>query len=153
MNWVLGFLFLGVIGSVQAQDKGSVYGNGVTEKEVTMISTILDDAGKYVGKTVAVEGTIVDVCPKRGCWMDLASDKAFQKIRIKVTDGEIVFPLDAKGKKARAQGVVEAIEMSREDAIKYYEHLAEEKGEKFDPSTVNGPVTLYRIKGTGATIQ
>lgn len=154
MKWIFpGLLALLTCPFGHAQDKAEIFGKGVAGSTVTSVSTILSNAKDFVGKTVVVEGKIVDVCAKRGCWMDLSSDKAFEKIRIKVTDGEIVFPLTAKGKTARAEGVVEGIEMSKEDALKYYEHLAEEKGEPFDPSTVTGPVTIYRIKGTGATIQ
>ncbi len=154
MKWIHYALLALLVSSYgYAQDKAEVFGKGVAGSTLTAVSTILSNAKDFVGKTVVVEGKIVDVCPKRGCWMDLSSDKAFEKIRIKVTDGEIVFPLTAKGKTARAEGVVEGIEMSKEDALKYYEHLAEEKGQTFDPSTVTGPVTIYRIKGTGATIQ
>jgi len=36
--------------------------------------------------------------------------------------------------------------------LEYYEHVAEEQGTKFDPTTITGPVTLYQIKGAGAVI-
>ncbi|MBL7960769.1 DUF4920 domain-containing protein, partial [bacterium] len=85
-------------------------------------------------------------------WMELASDAEFQKIKIKVEDGEIIFPVTAKGKTARVEGVVESIELSKENALKYYEHQAEEKGGTFDPASVTGPVTIYQIRGTGAVI-
>ena len=129
------------------------FGKDLTLKETVKISTLMDNMPQYVGKTVIVEGKIVEVCAKRGCWMELASDKEFQKIKIKVDDGEIVFPMTAKGKTAMAEGVVQAIELTQENALKYYEHQAEEKGEKFDPATVTGPVTIYQIKGSGAIIR
>jgi hypothetical protein len=129
------------------------FGKDLTLKETVKISTLMENMPQYVGKTVLVEGKIVEVCAKRGCWMELASDKEFQKIKIKVDDGEIVFPMTAKGKTAMAEGVVQAIELTQENALKYYEHQAEEKGEKFDPAMVTGPVTIYQIKGSGAVIR
>jgi hypothetical protein len=130
----------------------TTYGSGVTLDQVTPVSTIFEKPGAYVGKTMAVEGLIVDVCGKRGCWMELASDKPFEKIRIKVTDGEIVFPLTARGLNARVQGKLQEIKMSKEQAMAYEQHKAEESGKKFDPASVTGPRTLYQIRATGAVI-
>lgn len=140
------------IGCAKAPE-GEKYGKELSLKEKVKISALMENMPQYVGKTVLVEGKIVEVCAKRGCWMELASDKEFQKIKIKVEDGEIIFPMTAKGKVALAEGVVQSIELSQENALKYYEHQAEEKGEKFDPASVTGPVTIYQIKGTGVVIR
>jgi response regulator RpfG family c-di-GMP phosphodiesterase len=53
---------------------------------------------------------------------------------------------------ALVEGKVYKIELTQEEAIEYFEHIAEESGKEFDPSTVTGPVTLYQIKGLGAEI-
>ena len=87
-----------------------------------------------------------------GCWIELSSDVEGEKIKVKVKDGEIVFPQEAKGKTAKVEGTVYKIELSKEDAIDYYKHQAEEKGENFDSTSVNSPVTIYQIKGLGAKI-
>ncbi|HES59164.1 MAG TPA: DUF4920 domain-containing protein, partial [Caldithrix sp.] len=93
-----------------AGDEGKIYGKGISLKDTTKISDILAKADENIGKTFLVEGRIVDVCKKRGCWMELASDKEFESIRVKVNDGEIVFPLSAKGKLAKVEGVLEKLE-------------------------------------------
>ncbi|MGE5496857.1 MAG: DUF4920 domain-containing protein [Syntrophothermus sp.] len=131
---------------------GKKYGKELTLKEKTKISTILADPQKYVGKKVLVEGTVMAVCEKRGCWMELASDKKFQKMKVKVNDGEIVFPLEASGKTALVEGTVYEIKQTQEQAIEAAKHEAEEHGKKFDPASVKGPVTTYQIKGLGAVI-
>ena len=132
---------------------GTPYGKGINLQETTPISKIYDDPGTYVGKTVKVEGLIVDVCSTRGCWMSIASDRAFETLRIKVTDGEIVFPITARGKKSAVQGTVQEISMTREQAIEFKKHQAEERGNPFDPASVTGAVKLYQIKATGAVIE
>ncbi len=147
MKWKF-VVFCALIGS--CAPKGTQYGQGVTGGAITPIATVLADAQKYVGKTVVVEGKVDEVCKMKGCWMDLSADQS--KIRIKVNDDEIVFPQDAKGKTARAEGVVEAMELTKDDAVKYFAHLAEEQGTAFDSSTVTGPMTIYRVKGKGAVI-
>ena len=128
------------------------YGQPVTVKETTKVSEIHDNPEKYIGKDVKVEGMIVAVCARRGCWMEIAGDRQYEKIRIKVDDGVIVFPLSARGKKALVQGKLEAVSMGAEEAKKFYAHQAEEKGVDFDPSTVTGPVNFYQVRATGAVI-
>lgn len=128
------------------------FGQGVTLSEETAISAIIDKPENYVGKKVKVSGLVIDVCSTRGCWIYLAGDRDFEKIRIKVTDGEIVFPMEARGKKATVVGVVESMELTREDVIKRRKHHAEETGAPFDPSTVTSGETVLRIRGLGASI-
>ena len=129
------------------------YGKKLTVKETTKVSDILANPEKYEGKKVLVEGTVVDVCQMRGCWIKLASDKEFESIRFKVDDGVIVFPMEAKGKLAKAEGVVSVKTYSKEDLIKQGEMHAKEEGTAFDPSTVTGPKTTVQINGEGAVIK
>jgi gamma-glutamylcyclotransferase (GGCT)/AIG2-like uncharacterized protein YtfP len=132
---------------------GKKYGKGISLKEKTKVSQILSNPKDYIGKKVLVEGTVLDVCSKRGCWMEISSDKQFQKIKVKVKDGEIVFPMEAKGKSALVEGEVYEINLTKEEALKQAEHEAEEHGKKFDPSSIKGPVTYYQLKGIGAEIK
>ncbi|HCV43634.1 MAG TPA: hypothetical protein DGH68_09130 [Bacteroidetes bacterium] len=129
------------------------YGKDLTLKEKTKISDILASPEKFKGKKVLVEGPIVDVCKERGCWIKIGSDKEFESIRIKVDDGVIIFPLDAKGKDAKAEGVVSVRTVSVEDQIKQGEEMAKEETTTFDKSTVKGPKTIIQIKGEGAVIK
>lgn len=135
-----------------ASFQGTTYGEPLTLTELTAVSAILDDPESFIGTPVLVQGMVVAVCEERGCWMDVASDREFEKIQIKVDDGVIVFPLSARGKQALVQGVVEQLELTYEQALEEARHKAEEHGTEFDPSTVTGPQTIYRIRGKGAVI-
>ncbi len=131
-----------------------VYGDGVTVEEATPIARILADPDAFIGKTVRVEGGVLDVCPKKGCWIEVGEEG--EHIRVKVDDGVIVFPAATEGRIAAAQGEVEAIEMTRERYLGWLAHLAEEKGEAFDEASADvgdGPFRMIRIKGTGARIE
>lgn len=136
-----------------AQTEEAKYGAGLTLTEKTNISAILDDPESYLDKTVLIEGEITDVCPMMGCWMEIKSDDGEGMIKVKVKDGDMVFPVEAKGKTALVEGKVYKIELTQEKAIEHFEHIAEEKGETFDPSTITGPMTIYQIKGLGAVIR
>lgn len=132
---------------------GTKYGAGVTGAQLVKISELRANPDRYVGKTVRVEGLVTDVCPRRGCWMEVAGDKEFQTMRVKVDDGVIVFPLTAKGKVATVEGVFEKFVIPAEQVAAWKRHEAEEKGVPFDPKSVTGPENFYQIAGTGAVIR
>jgi hypothetical protein len=139
-------LALGLLSAVEIK-----LGKPLTAKDPMPLATLLAHPDDYVGKTVQVKGKIVEVCQMMGCWMDLTND-AGQKLRIKVEDGEIVFPKDSAGKVAVAEGKFTKSELTKEQAIASAKEEAEEKGKKFDPASVKGPVTVYQIQGSGALI-
>ena len=130
------------------------YGAGVKIAETTAVQAILAQPEAFVGKEVRVEGTVKEVCAMAGCWMDLEAGEGAQILKIKVKDGDIVFPVAARGKQAVAQGKVEDLEMTRAKYVKYLAHAAEEQGGKFDEASVkgDGPFHVYQIAGTGAEI-
>lgn len=136
-----------------AKLEGKTYGDGVKLAESVAISEIVDDPRSFDGKTVRVEGMVIDVCPKRGCWFEMAGDAPGKKMRFKVKDGVMVFPMDAKGKYAVAEGVVAVQELSLEETKKYAAYQAEEKGEDFDPASVTEAEMIVRIDGTGAVVR
>jgi cytochrome c-type biogenesis protein CcmE len=134
--------------------EGTRYGAGLTGTEVVKISELRANPDRYVGKTVRVEGLVTDVCPRRGCWMELASDREFETMRIKVDDGVIVFPLTAKGKVATAEGVFTRIVVPADRVLAMKRHEAEEKGVAFDEKAVKvEPMIVYQVQGTGAVVR
>lgn len=147
----VGFLF----STIWAGGKDQKYGKPLTLKKKTNISAILANPDSFNGKRVLVEGLVIDVCEKRGCWMNIASDKEFEFIQFKVEDGVIVFPMEAKGKKATAEGIISVINQTEEQLIEQARHHAEEQGEldSFDPSTITGPKIVIRLMGEGAVIK
>ena len=142
------FTFLSA-GTVMAK----TFGDGVQLSNATSVTELLENGDSYVGKRVQVRGMIVDVCESRGCWVYVAGDKPFEKIRVKVKDGEIVFPLEARGIDAVVEGTLEKFDLSREEVIQRRRHHAEERGEDFDPATVTSGETFYQIRGLGAQIE
>lgn len=130
----------------------SKLGKGLTLSEPTAIDVILNSPASYTGKQVQVKGKITEVCQMQGCWMALTDTASGKMIRIKVNDGEIVFPTEAVGKTAVAEGKFTKIELTKEQAIARAKHEAEERGRKFDPSKIKSGETIYQIRGTGAVV-
>lgn len=138
------------LGSFAAEKK---YGTGADFSKAVPMSEIMKSPEAYIGKEVTVSGKIVDVCEKRGCWVQLTSDVQDERVRVKVKDGEIIFPLDSRGKKAAARGEFKKLDMDLEQTKKYLEHIAEENKKKFDPASVKEPMVVYQVQATGAVIQ
>ena len=61
--------------AMQKENPIGTYGKGITLKETTSWSQIMEKPEQYEGKQVLLTGTVVEVCPKRGCWIDLSTDK------------------------------------------------------------------------------
>lgn len=129
------------------------FGSGADKTKLVKISTILTTPEKYVDQQVTVQGAIVKVCKKRGCWMELASDKQYKTLRIKVRDGDMVFPMTAMGKTAFATGVLKAIPLDLETSLRYLAYQAKEMDEEFDPASVTEPITIYQVSPSGVSIE
>jgi len=130
----------------------SKLGKPLTLESQTAIADILGSPEKYTGKTVQVKGKITEVCEMMGCWTNLVDSASGKMIKVKVADGEIVFPKEAVGKMAIAEGELKKLSLSKEQAIARAKHEAEEQGRKFNPASVKGAVTIYQIQGSGAVI-
>jgi hypothetical protein len=98
-----------------------------------------------------VQGKITEVCQAMGCWMMLKDDEN-SMVRIKVNDGDIMFPKDSAGRKATAEGKFVKFNLTHEQAIAAAKHEAEEMGRPLDPASVKGPLAVYQIQGSGAVV-
>ncbi|MGD8440749.1 MAG: DUF4920 domain-containing protein [Holophagae bacterium] len=152
-----------------AAGDGTTYGDGVTLHEAVPVGTLLASPDDYLGKKVRVDGVITAVCKKRGCWMQITDPDSGNGVRIKVDDGVIVFPYEAMGNKAAAEGVFDAITLSPEQVeARAAQQAAEQKnaeGESCDKEGArdgsgegagcDAPVQdnrVFLIHGTGAII-
>jgi hypothetical protein len=126
-------------------------GKPLTAKQPVTIAELLAKPADYVGKTVQVKGKITEVCQMMGCWIYVADEQG-NKIRVKVNDGEIVFPKDGAGRTATAEGVFTKEDLTREQAIDRAREEAKDSGRKFDPASIKTGTVIYQIQGTGAVI-
>ncbi len=147
----LGLLSLGLCAAAGLHAAALELGRPLELAEPMSIAKLLAGPDQFVGKTVQVRGKITEVCRMMGCWMMLR-DEAGLMVRVKVRDGDIVFPKDSPGRVALAEGIFERFELTEEQAIAAARHEAEEMGRKFDPEKIKGPRTVYQIQGAGARL-
>lgn len=136
------------------------YGRSANPKKAISLSEVVSNPQKYLQKEVTISGEITDVCPKAGCWLRLKGAAMGRSLRVKVKDGDIVFPLSSIGRKVVARGKLTEIQFTAEDALEYFAHIAEEKGEEFDRDTaikilanLAGPLKIYQLNSYGAVIK
>lgn len=128
------------------------FGQAVNKDEITPVATVIANPAKYVDTAITIEGEIQAVCQMRGCWMTLAAKSGDPTFRIKVRDGDMEFPVSAKGKTAYATGTVNAHTLNMTATLDYLEEQAENRGETFDPSSVTKPLTFYQFVPTAVEI-
>ena len=86
------------------------------------LATVLRTPRDYQKEPVIVEGTIEQACTRKGCWMQLAAAPKTKSVRVTFKDYGFFVPLDAKGMKARVEGVTKTRTLSKAEA----DHLESE---------------------------
>ncbi len=126
------------------------FGKGLTLDKPIPVATILASPDQYVGKTVQVKGKVTEVCEMMGCWMQVVGNE--KAMRVKVNDGEIIFPKNSVGRTAIAEGMLKKLVLTKEQAAARAKHEADEQHRKFNPDSVKAGVTIYQIQGSGAVL-
>ena len=95
-----------------------------------MLASIESEVTPGVEKSAKVEGEIVEVCQKKGCWMTVKKDDG-STVRVTFKDYGFFVPKDAAGKWVVMEGIaffdtlsVETLKHYAEDAGKPAEEIA-----------------------------
>ncbi|MBU4346319.1 MAG: hypothetical protein KKH29_03210 [Candidatus Omnitrophica bacterium] len=99
---VIAVFFLSVLFAAGCEPKGKDFGQPITATETTPISDILKSPDEFVGKTVLVEGTIIQECPAGG-WFMLKDDTGV--IYVNLHPSNFAIP-QVVNRKVAAQGKV-----------------------------------------------
>jgi hypothetical protein len=127
----------------------------ISNTDVSSITELLNNPSGYLGNNVTINGTIVDVCPMMGCWIEVKDFYSEEVIRVKVKDGDIIFPKESKNKEVLVEGVFSKLDFTEEQAIQWKIHLAEEKGIQLSSEDITldaSDLVEYRVQGLGAQI-
>jgi len=111
---------------------GEDYGAGLSLDRVTPLGDVLASPDRYANETVLVEGRVVDVCQKKGCWTVLREGEV--QVRVRFEDYGFFLPRDSMGDRAFVEGVVRVEVLSEKEA----RHYAAESRQG-DPARVVGP--------------
>lgn len=105
--------------------EGTTYGEEMHPQEVVSFSVVDATPSDYFDRTVLVEATVIAVCKKKGCWMQVEDQGATALVRWETgCGGKYVFPEEAVGQRVIVQGSFYPKTLTPEDA----EHMQEEAG-------------------------
>jgi hypothetical protein len=111
------------------------FGTEPTLTSSVKVKDFLDDPSPYLGKEVLVEGTVVDVCQKAGCWMVMTDGG--RQLRVTMKDHGFSVAKDGAGSWARVQGLVQEIPLDPETTAHFEgesarpDMLPEKQGQTF----------------------
>ena len=126
-------------------------GNKIGSKSpVVALEDIIKAPEKYENKKVIIEGTVNNVCQKKGCWMEVLAKEDLPGVRVTFKDYGFFVPKDCAGYKVRAEGKVKVTTLSKETADHYAEEGAQlvrnEDGTAREMGFVAYGVELYKQK-------
>src|SRR5688572_27918367 len=114
------------------------------------LSELLVNGEKYKGKKVTSDGTVRQVCQKRGCWAEIRPSESIDSATMRVTFfGYAYFlPKDSRGAKVTIQGDVE-VRLIPADEVK---HL-EAEGATFPKKNADGSAIATQFIATGVEMR
>lgn len=131
--------------TVTAQNAGTMYGEGTKAKAYVPLESAVSKKVKTVS---TVQGKVMDVCSKKGCWMMITSGNITARVTFK--DYGFFVPTSLKGKTVLVTGVLSVEELSEDEA----RHYAEDAGQsKEQIQAIKGTQKEYGIEATTVEVQ
>ncbi|WDF64119.1 DUF4920 domain-containing protein [Flavobacterium sp. KACC 22763] len=131
---------------------GDYYGENISNALVAKAITVeeLGQDLKVVNKleNVAVKGEVLDVCPKRGCWVSVKTEDG-TSFFVKMKDYAFFVPTALKGKNVILEGSVERKVTSVEE-LKHYAKDA--KKTKSEIEAIKAPKEEIRFLASGIKV-
>lgn len=127
---------------------GTVFGETITvenAKEVSELPALMADQQMA---DVKLTGKVLDVCPKKGCWLSLEMpDKSITFVKFK--DYGFFVPLELIGKTVVVEGQAKKIETSVAE-LKHYAEDAKKSKEEID--AITEPKKEIRLTANGVLV-
>ncbi|WEK34009.1 MAG: DUF4920 domain-containing protein [Candidatus Pseudobacter hemicellulosilyticus] len=147
-------LFLSVFASVQAQPPkgpaklGSTYGAGANAEgaiDIAQLPARLEQQDSIQTKVIA---KVLDVCPKKGCWMSLQVNDSTTAF-VKMKDYAFFVPMDMIGKTIVLEGEAKI----KTTSVKELQHYAEDaKKSQAEIDAITEPKKEIRLLAYGIKV-
>jgi len=124
---------------------GEYYGERVDPDGAIDIAKIPDMLAKKESFDTKIKAKIVDVCPKKGCWLKLEVNDGTTAL-VKMKDYGFFLPLAAKGKTVILDGEVKMKNTSVEE-LKHYAEDAKKSKAEIDAITKPEKEIRFTAKG------
>jgi len=123
----------------------SHFGEQFTLTDSIKAKDLLAEPAPFAGKEVLVEGTVLDVCQKAGCWMVVSDGD--KNIRVTVKEHGFAVAKDGAGQWAKIQGTLQEVAIDP-DTVAHFE------GESAKPDVMpEKQGQTFQIIATGVAFQ
>ena len=122
------------------------YGAGISNAEPMQLDELIAASDNLDGKSVVLEATVLEVCPKKGCWMTF--DTGAAELRVTFLDYGFFVPMDIAGRTVRVEGIFEEAEVPLEEA----RHYLEDAGRHEEAAALVGPQKGFRLVASGVLL-
>lgn len=127
---------------------GTTFGEAVTADHATAVAELPVLMADKQMADVKIEGKVLDVCPKKGCWLSLEMpDKSV--VFVKFKDYGFFVPLEMIGKTVVLEGQAKKIETSVAE-LKHYAEDAKKSKEEID--AITEPKKEIRLTAKGVLV-
>lgn len=127
---------------------GTTFGAVITAENATTVAELPTLLGDKEMADVKIEGKVLDVCSKKGCWMSLEMpDKS--TVLVKFKDYGFFVPLEMIGKTVVLEGQAKKIETSVAE-LKHYAEDAKKSKEEIE--AITEPKKEIRLTANGVLV-
>lgn len=127
---------------------GTVFGEKITAENATAVSELPNLMADKQMTDVKIEGRVLDVCPKKGCWLSLEMpDKSVTFVKFK--DYGFFVPLELIGRTVVVEGQAKKIETSVAE-LKHYAEDAKKSKEEIE--AITEPKKEIRLTANGVLV-
>ncbi len=110
--------------AIQPAKAGVTYGKKIDEKGALSVQSLEKSLAKKDNYTGKIEGEVVQVCKKKGCFLTIKRPGDQEPIMVRFTDYAYFVPQDLVGKTV----VVEGKAKMKETTVEWQKHYAEDMG-------------------------
>lgn len=127
---------------------GTTFGEVITADNATTVAELPNLMADKQMADVKIEGKVLDVCPKKGCWLSLEMpDKSITFVKFK--DYGFFVPLELIGKTVVVEGQAKKIETSVAE-LKHYAEDAKKSKKEID--AITEPKKEIRLTANGVLV-
>lgn len=127
---------------------GDQYGEKITPDGAVNLSEVAVKLDKTESIDTKIKAKIVDVCPKKGCWLKLQVNDSTTAM-VKMKDYGFFLPLAAKGKTVVLDGVAQI----KTTSVAELKHYAEDaKKSKEEIAAITRPEKEIRVTAKGIVV-
>ncbi|QNL51491.1 DUF4920 domain-containing protein [Olivibacter sp. SDN3] len=135
--------------TIPSAEPGAMYGKEVTEGNAITVSNLekkLQVDSLYQGQ---IEGTVVEVCKKKGCFMQLKREDVDDPILVRFKDYGFFMPQNIVGRTVLIQGIAKV----KETSVERQKHWAQDAGKKPDEiAGITAPKRDIEIMADGVMV-